>query len=212
MTETPTLPQDLLASYPAEVQHEMILHWAHKNFERPSPAYRARVTKQVPDLPRRLRERGVRTVHYHCLATGRDLRDLREPTPQNDLQARWDALRADPTRFRLLLGLVQAGSPAWVITRDHLWTDPGDTSREGKTWVSRFGFTRVVPTPHTVRVLAEALPLQFRLLDDDGELYYTGRCTGPIAAEHALEWAMADAGAVRVDTRKGNGPWETLIS
>jgi hypothetical protein len=133
-------------------------------------------------------------------------------TTQADLQARWDALRADPTRFRLLRGLVQAGSPAWVITRDHLWTDPGDPSREGKTWVSRFGFTRVVSTPHAVRALAEVLPLQFRLLDDDGELYYAGRCTGPTAAERALDWAMADAGAVRLETRKGNGPWETLIS
>jgi hypothetical protein len=134
-------------------------------------------------------------------------------TTQADLQARWDALRADPTRFRLLQGLVQAGSPAWVVTRDHLSASirGNPNSREGQAWVSRFGFTRVVSTPHAVRALAKMLPLQFRLLDDDGELYYAGRCTGPIAAERVLDWALTDAGAVRVDTRMGNGPWETLI-
>mgnify|MGYP003623500088 CR=1 FL=1 len=63
---------------------------------------------------------------------------------------------------------------------------------------------------------AKAETVPFRLLDDDGEVYYEGRMTakrlnssGELAFE-PLDWAMGDAGCTELQYREGGGPWTTL--
>lgn len=57
---------------------------------------------------------------------------------------------------------------------------------------------------------------EFRLYDDDGELYYEGVCLNlddapEDGAFEPLDWAMNDAGCTRMDYRKkGETEWKTL--
>lgn len=66
------------------------------------------------------------------------------------------------------------------------------------------------------REWAKTLPFEFRLFDDDGELYYEGRCGDLEAADGdnafaPLDWAEANDGCTRMDYRKvGEQEWETL--
>ncbi len=58
--------------------------------------------------------------------------------------------------------------------------------------------------------LAE-LPCRFRLLDDDGEVYYLGRSDAQDseAAFAPLDWAAAHAGCTEIQYSRGEH-WETL--
>lgn len=67
-----------------------------------------------------------------------------------------DARRAD-------LGAVDSAGPGWTITRDVLGDEP---EAVGVVGPRSYGDA---PTD------AKALPIRFRLLDDDGEVYYEGR-------------------------------------
>ncbi len=51
----------------------------------------------------------------------------------------------------------------------------------------------------------------FRLYDDDGELYYEGRCTSQMteAAFAPLDWAMANAGCTDLQYLN-KGKWESM--
>lgn len=57
---------------------------------------------------------------------------------------------------------------------------------------------------------------EFRLYDDDGELYYEGLChrldhAPEGSAFEPLDWAMNEAGCTRMDYRKkGETKWKTL--
>jgi hypothetical protein len=55
------------------------------------------------------------------------------------------------------------------------------------------------------------LPYQFRLLDDDGELYYQGRCDDRDSDEafEPLDWARDYAGATEIQYFR-DGRWVTL--
>jgi len=61
---------------------------------------------------------------------------------------------------------------------------------------------------------AEGDEVKFRLLDDDGEVYYIGvltdddECNNQIAA---LRWGEADAGCTTIEVRR-NGEWVLEIS
>lgn len=64
--------------------------------------------------------------------------------------------------------------------------------------------------------LAEPMPTEIRIKDDDGEVYYLGRTRDIGEAESRafapLDWAMANAGATTLEHRPmgSNNKWETL--
>jgi hypothetical protein len=55
------------------------------------------------------------------------------------------------------------------------------------------------------------LPFQFRLLDDDGEIYYQGRSDDRDSEEafEPLDWARDHAGCTEIQYLR-DGCWETL--
>ena len=57
----------------------------------------------------------------------------------------------------------------------------------------------------------DELPYRFRLLDDDGEVYYVGRSDDQDseAAFAPLDWATGYAGCTETQYRR-DGHWETL--
>jgi hypothetical protein len=89
----------------------------------------------------------------------------------------------------------------WTITKDHV------SDREER---SRVGFG----TYKGSNAKAD-LPIRFRLLDDDGEVYYVGRmstldCEGD-EAFRPLDWAMADSGCTEMQVKApGSDTFETL--
>ena len=88
---------------------------------------------------------------------------------------------------------MMAGS--FVITEDHL--DGVEKYNEG------------LATPETVK--AKGQP--FRLLDDDGILYYSGICLhdGSESAIFApLDWGMYNAGCTEIQYLEKSGEWETV--
>lgn len=102
---------------------------------------------------------------------------------------------------------------AFRITADHLvdgveaaWIPGGesDRSRAGWTWQAGRGW---IGPPDAD---ALTMPVEFRLYDDDRELYYSGVATGEKGAECALDWARSDVGATRVDVLGEHG-WTVLI-
>lgn len=100
-------------------------------------------------------------------------------------------------------------SGGWYIDRDYIQGYVTDTltlaSAAGTH--SRGWKPEMKKDPETVR---------FRLLDDDGEVYFGGYLLesedGESAGWALLSWAMADAGAVRLDVREGpSEPWEPYM-
>ena len=51
---------------------------------------------------------------------------------------------------------------------------------------------------------------RFKILDDDGIVYYRGRCTDD-SWEDLMDWAMAYAGATEIWGRQGNNKYEMII-
>ena len=89
----------------------------------------------------------------------------------------------------------------WIITEDLLEADSRVAYRVGNV---------------SGKADADLLIYEFRLSDDDGEVYYVGRCGDLDDAyeEQAfapLDWAMADSGCTTMEYRKvGTSNWETL--
>jgi hypothetical protein len=93
----------------------------------------------------------------------------------------------------------------WIITHDVLEPTSSFPYRAGN----------VKGTKEERQALATGMPYEFRLLDDDGEVYYLGRC-GDIADAYEeqafapLDWAAGE-GAVSLEYRKaGTTGWEIL--
>jgi hypothetical protein len=87
----------------------------------------------------------------------------------------------------------------WVITKDLLAKDfPGVKSDVGKGNFPLFG-------------CATFLLYHFRLLDDDGNVYYEGRSNDRDSekAFEPLDWAMVHAGCTAIQYRHFN-KWVTL--
>lgn len=83
----------------------------------------------------------------------------------------------------------------WVILEDKL-------SKEDDKIRSRVGFGNFP------KERAKELSYRFRLLDDDGNVYYLGRCN---ALEFdALDWAMADSGCTEFQYWSIAQKWVTL--
>jgi hypothetical protein len=95
---------------------------------------------------------------------------------------------------------------AWLITKDHL-TDPDhDTDDAGTYGPSGTTFTRE-------QIRTHPLALEFRMFDDDGELYYTGLCIA--STDESLfcpldDFGTPNAGCTRIDYRNEAGDWEAL--
>jgi hypothetical protein len=96
---------------------------------------------------------------------------------------------------------------AWIITKDHL-AEPGDTDTD-------VGTTGPSDAPDDlIALLSDGKGHTFRMYDDDGELYYTGRlvarddemgedeCYGPLG-----DFGMPNAGAVTI-TYAGHKEWD----
>jgi len=110
----------------------------------------------------------------------------------------------------------------WIITKDLINTEPDDTNRVGylnagsrkrrEAWDAAPAEAR----PAIKQAWIDACNFEFRLYDDDGELYYEGVCLnlddqdGDSAFE-PLDWAMSDVGCTTMKYRKkGAAIWQTL--
>ncbi|UUZ75480.1 hypothetical protein LP414_27580 [Polaromonas sp. P1(28)-13] len=108
----------------------------------------------------------------------------------------------------------------WIITVDHI------NKGEEANYVNRmrspkeFAAALRAATPEAKSALRSELIAgmtdEFRLFDDDGELYYEGLCKDlddqdEDNAFQPLDWARNDAGCTRMDHRKiGKVGWATL--
>lgn len=82
---------------------------------------------------------------------------------------------------------------AWDITHDYI-----DSGKEGTKVRTSWPATMIV------------LDYRFKLLDDDGNVYYRGRCNDD-AWPDLLDWGMWYAGCTQVWGRKGNDKYELII-
>lgn len=93
----------------------------------------------------------------------------------------------------------------WIITVDHL------TPLAEPMW-----FVRANMPPGFTKQMAEELPFEFQLFDDDDELYFSGKCgdldTADCDAAFApLDWAMDDSGCTCMKYRKQDAlTWNVL--
>ena len=94
----------------------------------------------------------------------------------------------------------------WIIITDHLDETPNP---------AHWFITADMP-PGFTKAMVDDLPYEFRLRDDDGELYFSGKC-GDLAKadqDHAfapLDWAMNDSGCTWMEYRKvGEKEWRQL--
>lgn len=109
----------------------------------------------------------------------------------------------------------------WMITDDKTAKlgEPTNVNR-GRitTKMSREEFQALSPDVRaTLRAQwTKEADIEFRLFDDDGELYYVGVCDDldnqdQSGAFEPLDWAMGDSGCTRMDYRKkGEKVWKTL--
>ena len=109
----------------------------------------------------------------------------------------------------------------WIILQDLINTSPGDTNRVGYGRKSKEFQKRVAEAPESERqALYDAygliMPFEFRLLDDDGEIYYVGACGDLEKADGdnafaPLDWAAGDVGCTTMEYRKhGETEWKIL--
>jgi hypothetical protein len=114
----------------------------------------------------------------------------------------------------------------WIITTDNDSDLGPEFNRLGIGIYrgARSPLVKAEPDPKRRKALVQAyldhpatdLPFEFRLLDDDGEEYYRGRC-GDLdqapgdEAFAPLDWAMADAGCTEMQYRRvGHAVWKSL--
>lgn len=91
----------------------------------------------------------------------------------------------------------------WEITKDYLPDPPGG---RGDVGVRNFKVQESEEPPR--------MPQQFRLLDDDGEVYYEGVCSSLSAVDGdtafgPLDWAASHAGCTQMQYLE-NGTWLPL--
>lgn len=93
----------------------------------------------------------------------------------------------------------------WIIDRDHIADEYGDDT-------GTFG-PRNIPA-RIEKHLKAGEGIKFRMYDNDGILYYSGRLIGSMdeyAEAPLFDFGMPNAGAVRVDYRIG-GKWEVVVA
>lgn len=95
------------------------------------------------------------------------------------------------------------------IDRDYIAVE-GISSRVGCTWEASADDSR---DDWAANPIAEGDKVRFRLLDDDGEVYYGGWLLNDddcLNQQVALAWAMRDAGCTEVQIKKDE-EWVTEI-
>lgn len=90
----------------------------------------------------------------------------------------------------------------WIITKDHL----AEHFEESEAGV--MGPNGISPAIEQRLKSGEGEP--FRLLDDDGEVYYTGLQIGGSGEEPLLDFGAPNAGCTMLQQRV-NGKWEITI-
>ena len=93
---------------------------------------------------------------------------------------------------------------AFVITADHItdgYSPPG-------TNLNAHGLTGGTATQ--LRTLDKTGGLQFRLLDDDDELYYEGVVSDDENILDVLDWATANAGATQMLVTSNGVAWNLV--
>ncbi len=109
----------------------------------------------------------------------------------------------------------------WIITHDHINTGEGEKSKAGRMRAPRELIELLrTDTPEAkesrIKAFRDDMNFEFRLYDDDGELYYEGLCKDlddqcEESAFGPLDWAMNDVGATTMKYRKvGHAIWQTL--
>lgn len=95
----------------------------------------------------------------------------------------------------------------WIIDKDlHNGTDRGTACMSGLTGPSNID-------PELERQLKAGDGKKFRLLDDDGEIYYEGRYLGPDDESQfgpLDDFGLPDSGCTEIQYRTQDGWWETL--
>ena len=94
----------------------------------------------------------------------------------------------------------------WLITKDHLCEGPNDRNDEGTMGPNTCPFTMG-------EVQRKGQP--FKMYDDDGELYYEGRCIHDGDEESVFSplnnFGMPNAGCTSIKYRDPKtGKWETM--
>lgn len=98
---------------------------------------------------------------------------------------------------------------AWRITRDFF---PMSEAAEG-TNGNALGVTgpRDAPDDLVSAVGSELLGERFRMLDDDGNVYYEGRIVGDYDGFEPLDdFGMPNAGCTTIEYRGSGGSWKQL--
>ena len=81
----------------------------------------------------------------------------------------------------------------WIITKDKI-CDGDDTGTKG-------------PRGH---IDDAPMPFKFRMKDDDGEIYYYGKCSHGSSFAPLDNFGMPSAGCTSIEYRSEAGNWETL--
>jgi hypothetical protein len=99
----------------------------------------------------------------------------------------------------------------WILTKDILAETGGGKSRVGfGTYASdKDAATRGLMLQSSL--LKHELPHEFRLKDDDGEIYYEGRSDDNTSEDafEPLDWANAGSGCTSIEYLN-DGEWEIL--
>ncbi|UBM12804.1 hypothetical protein [Cupriavidus metallidurans] len=111
----------------------------------------------------------------------------------------------------------------WLILKDLINKPGGSTpSRVGRGYIRNENDRNLISglpregLKHALKGFTENWSDEFRLKDDDGAVYYEGRCNGLDDADQdnafaPLDWAMNDAGCTTMEVRKvGSATWEVL--
>lgn len=93
----------------------------------------------------------------------------------------------------------------WLITRDHLAEQDDDPL----TCVGISGPRNI--SPEFEAALGKGKGKTFRMYDDDGELYVTGRIIGDFDGFEPLDdYGIGGLGATDIRYRNSSGRWESL--
>ena len=99
----------------------------------------------------------------------------------------------------------------WTVTTDHI-ADPERTAPSNSNAHGMTGPRNVTMSSEEIQKHPDAQ--QFRIYDDDGELYYTGFMVEDDSAEGEdplTDFGEPNAGATRLDVKEGRG-WQTWIA
>lgn len=104
-----------------------------------------------------------------------------------------------------------SGEAAWIITKDFL----ADENEKPGTNLNAVGVIGPSGTSEeTIALLEAGKGRAFRMYDDDGEHYYSGRLIGDSESDEGFlpldNFGIPNAGCVRIDYAYEGGKWVTL--